>query len=563
MVRKFLVSLLVPVFLVSLASNVYAQMAASVLDKKALIAVEIRSTQDLEKFYAVGLPVYTRLSTDRGQQIILGAAPQDLARITDRGLVYRVLDQEISESAYFVVHNFPGEKGRVIGRYGQVLLDIPDGVLLKATPTAIDLLVAAGGHVRALSLEEKSPFPSADQYQAPTLVEVDPFVTAMVHAVSPTTVYTYSGNLTGRWPVSIDGAPYTITSRTTFSGEPLEKATRLVGNHMEALGLEVEYHSWDASYPPNVIGQRTGSSRPDEIFIVGAHLDNLPYGPLAPGMDDNASGSIGVLLAADILSEYHWDCTLRFVFWTGEEQGLWGSSAYAQRAAQQGEDIRAVLNLDMIAWNTAGTEPTIELHANSSITPTLEVAQLFVDVVDTYSLNLDPEIIPNGTDRSDHASFWDWGYTAILGIEDFGGDFNPNYHSTGDTYENLQDIPYFVEFIKSAVAMYAHLAGCRATEDDGTLEGTVVDFNSGMPLDNAVIEIETAQGYQFSTSVASSGVYSTPLPTDVYTVTASALGYLPESIFPVNIFTGTITSQFFMLEPADTVYFPVFNVNDP
>ncbi len=332
---------------------------------------------------------------------------------------------------------------------------------------------------------------------------------------------------------------------------------------MEDLGLEVEYHNWNSNYPPNVIGQRTGFSNPDDIFIVGAHLDNLPYGAVAPGMDDNASGSVGVLVAADILSEYHWDCTLRFVFWTGEEQGLLGSGAYAQRSAAQGENILGVLNLDMIAWNTAGSSPTVELHANSGLTRTLELAQLFVDVVDTYSLNLDPEIISNGTDRSDHASFWDWGYTAILGIEDFDGDFNPNYHTTANSYASLQDIPYFNEYIKGAVATYAHLAGCRIRDGLGTLGGSVTEFGSGATLQEAMITTENAQGYRGVFPVLAGGSYTTTLVSGTYTVTASANGYLPATVYPVEIITNTATTLDFSLEVPEFIYFPVFNRNGP
>ena len=85
--------------------------------------------------------------------------------------------------------------------------------------------------------------------------------------------------------------------------------------------------------------------------------------PIIPGADDNASGSVATLLAADILSQYQWGCTLRFAFWTGEEQGLLGSYAYAQQAYQSGENILGYLNLDMIAWNTIGSDL---LHQSAS-----------------------------------------------------------------------------------------------------------------------------------------------------------------------------------------------------
>jgi hypothetical protein len=86
----------------------------------------------------------------------------------------------------------------------------------------------------------------------------------------------------------------------------------------------------------------------------------------------------------------------------------------------------------------------------------MDLAQLFADVVDAYDLDLIFEIVPNGTGASDHASFWDYSYTAILGIEDFG-DFNPRYHTTGDQLQYL-DMGYYVEFVKASVATFAHMA---------------------------------------------------------------------------------------------------------
>jgi hypothetical protein len=60
------------------------------------------------------------------------------------------------------------------------------------------------------------------------------------------------------------------------------------------------------------------------------------------------------------------------------------------------------------------------------------------------------------TDRSDHASFWEYNYPAILGIEDFS-DFNPYYHTLQDNMSHL-DEPYFFEFAKAALGATATLA---------------------------------------------------------------------------------------------------------
>ena len=64
------------------------------------------------------------------------------------------------------------------------------------------------------------------------------------------------------------------------------------------MGLSATYHTWGGSTYPNVIATRTGAAQPDVVFILCAHLDDMPSGATAPGADDNASGSAAVLAAA-------------------------------------------------------------------------------------------------------------------------------------------------------------------------------------------------------------------------------------------------------------------------
>jgi Zn-dependent M28 family amino/carboxypeptidase len=110
---------------------------------------------------------------------------------------------------------------------------------------------------------------------------------------------------------------------------------------MTAEGL-MEHHIWDDATNPNVIGEIAGLTNPDDIYIIGGHLDDVSG---TPGADDNASGSVATMIAAELLSQYQWSCTVRFAFWTGEEYGLLGSAAYAQRSYNLGENILGYLNL--------------------------------------------------------------------------------------------------------------------------------------------------------------------------------------------------------------------------
>lgn len=334
--------------------------------------------------------------------------------------------------------------------------------ILRTSPDGAGRLVRVDTKSRALHPDPAPLWPAVGDGVIPVSITLSQDIQAMIDQVDGETLYRYVGDLSGEWPVTIEGISYTITTRHTDSGEPIQKATQYVYEHLENLGLEVSYHDWSGSghSSRNVIGEVAGAVHPDEIYVLSAHLDNMPTGTIAPGADDNASGVAAVLVAADILSQYEWNCTLRFALWTGEEQGLWGSHYYAQQASNSGENIVGVLHLDMIGWD--GIEgPDIDLHANQSLTPTLDLAQLFSDVVGIYELNLVPQIVPNGITRSDHGSFWDYGYPAILGIEDYdpsGHDFNPYYHTAQDLLENL-NMDYFTDFVKASVGTFAHM-GC-------------------------------------------------------------------------------------------------------
>ncbi len=135
------------------------------------------------------------------------------------------------------------------------------------------------------------------------------------------------------------------------------------------MGLPVGYHTYKlyGEDKQNVYAWQTGAVQPNREFLIVGHLDSyspLPYS-LAPGADDNASGSAGVLETASILRQYAFGCTMRYVLFTGEEQGMIGSAAFAQDLADEpGIQVAGVLNLDMIAYDSNAV-PTVELHVRT------------------------------------------------------------------------------------------------------------------------------------------------------------------------------------------------------
>ena len=247
-----------------------------------------------------------------------------------------VLAPELTGPVYYMAMTPPGRTVPNWADYGEVIWQEGQEALLVMTPAEAERLVQAGAEIVRVdpAAQEVPARPVAPAVATPT--SPDPMIQGMIDQVASTTVATYDRQLSGDLPVVVGGSSYSIATRHNYSGVPIQKATQFVGEHLASLGYDVEYHIWGTSGTPstypNVIAELPGQTTPEDIFIIGAHLDDMPSGSLAPGVDDNASGSVATLIAADILSQYYWGCTLRFALWTGEEQGLYGSAAYATRA---------------------------------------------------------------------------------------------------------------------------------------------------------------------------------------------------------------------------------------
>lgn len=197
----------------------------------------------------------------------------------------------------------------------------------------------------------------------------------------------------------------------------------------------------------NVVGVQTGLVDPGRIYVVGAHYDSVDN----PGADDDASGVAAVMEAARVLSQHRFGSTLVFVAFDREEQGLLGSSAYA--AGHAADDIRAMISLDMIAYNPPGPQQNqasiFYAYDNSSLTTELSSAMW------TYG-GISASIGQMG--RSDHVPFDSVGFDACLLIE---RTLNPWYHQPADAVETpgLMDYGYAADMTRGTVGYLAGAAG--------------------------------------------------------------------------------------------------------
>jgi Zn-dependent M28 family amino/carboxypeptidase len=206
----------------------------------------------------------------------------------------------------------------------------------------------------------------------------------------------------------------------------------------------------------NVYSIKTGTDYPNQKFIICAHYDDSPVQPPAPGADDNGSGTAAVLEAARILSQVSTPYTIIFALWVEEEIGHFGSAYFAQQAYLSGEDILGVINLEMFGWDS-NDDGLIDIHTRP-IAYSVELANLIYYLENHYNLGLSSVIYNPGTNASDHASFWNYGYSALVFGEAFyGGDFNPFYQTTNDLIGHF-NLDYYHALSKLAISTIAHLA---------------------------------------------------------------------------------------------------------
>ncbi|GEM_PF-3734185 len=244
---------------------------------------------DLDRPVAeLGLPVHALLQDARGQDYALVLALPSAApagRTT-------VVDPSTGTAPGWVIalERRPGARRAAAARF-HVLMDDGRRIVLRDAPGLREELGALGFDLTLLSPEplvfRPVPLPSL-----PTL-SYDQRVADMMARVLQGDVFSSNGGLSGESPVTVGGDPYTIQTRHTTSGVPIQKATQYVYEFMQDLGLTVSYHQWSSGSHSgrNVVGEKVGASTPDEIVLVTAHLDDMPSGGIAPGADDNVPPS--------------------------------------------------------------------------------------------------------------------------------------------------------------------------------------------------------------------------------------------------------------------------------
>ena len=216
-------------------------------------------------------------------------------------------------------------------------------------------------------------------------------------------------------------------------------ASDWIAGKMRALGLEVEQQdfyvsSWLGSgqAAPNVIGIQRGTLYPDIYVVCGSHFDSFTWsvmsGGNAPGADDNATGVASVLESARIMTQYEFEYSIIYCAFGAEEEGLYGSDAYATRCAQQGMDILGYFNNDMNGYLNPGDPIHIDCIYPNSVAP---IGTYYMNVGSVYFPELPIRHVNFDEGDSDHTSFNENGYMGIYPFEDYQN-YSPYIHTVND-----------------------------------------------------------------------------------------------------------------------------------
>ncbi|MBX2999475.1 MAG: M20/M25/M40 family metallo-hydrolase, partial [Caldilineaceae bacterium] len=393
--------------------------------------------------------IHTQLQGSPLPRFIASGDEGDRAALSAAGFSVTLLDADTTGKVYYLLdaQSAPQQARAEAIRFGEIRYE-DEQVLLLALDAAdekamVETIPAVGIAISAI-LPQRLPTPDA---LTPLVLPrdtaaTDPLVESLLPLMTTQALADRIRQLSGEVPVTLPGGQVTLNTRYTFSAR-ITDAERFLYEYHKALGMNPSYAAWTyGNYSGrNVIADIPGVDNPQRIWVIGGHFDTnseIPY-TSAPGADDNATGVAATMRIAEILKAYKFRDTIRFVYFSGEEQGQWGSKHYAASLRQAGAQIAGYINLDMIGYD-GNDDRVVELHTGSeSSNPNSNALAIqFINASSRYGQGLKFERKTDSASRfSDHSPFWDNNYAAFLVIENFFDDAiprdrNPHYHKSTD-----------------------------------------------------------------------------------------------------------------------------------
>lgn len=223
----------------------------------------------------------------------------------------------------------------------------------------------------------------------------------------------------------------------------------------------------------NLIITKVGTLYPNTFVIICGHFDTVA----GPGVSDNGSGTSIILEAARILKDIPTEYSIKFIHFSGEEQGLVGSTHYVNTVAYQNNvrqlDIRLVFNIDQVGGQIGNLNNTIFCDQDQSSplsnnAASQAVTQQLAACTSLYSplqTAIDPAY------ASDYMPFEDKG-EVITGFYEYERSYNE--HTPNDTFANVDPV-YVYNVGKAAVGALQHFA-VASTQNLGLNEISATDF---------------------------------------------------------------------------------------
>ena len=210
----------------------------------------------------------------------------------------------------------------------------------------------------------------------------------------------------------------------------------------------------------SVVVRIRGKSRPDEIVLLGSHIDSVNWSSgsssRSPGADDNASGTatnlevFRVLMASGVRPER----TIEIHGYAAEEIGLVGSQDMAQKYKAAGKNVITMVQHDMNLYKAAGAPDKIWFVTNNSVDA---FNNALGTMIDRYiGVQWGKKSLSGGD--SDHTSWRRQGFVTSFPFEDPSA-YNRAIHTSNDSLETAGAMTQVAAFAKLGLAYLAHYAG--------------------------------------------------------------------------------------------------------
>ncbi len=255
----------------------------------------------------------------------------------------------------------------------------------------------------------------------------------------------------------------TIGERNMHTPGSMNSAAAFLEERFSSMGYRIKKHQYtlrrgiySGRTAVNIVAEIPGSELKGEIIVIGAHYDTMPG---SPGANDNASGVAVLLAAANQMANSEPERTIRFIAFANEEPPFFqtsdmGSYAYARRSSELEENIVAMIALDGLGYydDSDGSQSYPLPGLGFAYSDRADFIGLVTRLSDLGLLRKmsgvfkDEKLIPSesaalpgflpGVNWSDHWSFWQYDYNAML-ITDTLPFRDPAYHSSDDTPDRL------------------------------------------------------------------------------------------------------------------------------